>query len=302
MTTYLEQLHNRLNASCPEIAKKPLHRSGVRTTEKHFLVAQVSPMQFHNVQCFMKDKESGVRLSLLEEHLLSFIEELYNHKLDRLNKLDVIPQGYANFFTFFWCWGAWHKNKKYDWPIIVDPSRSDKGSYASYGGNHRLMVAQIYNMIFSSNYTVETICEKHADYFKGQPYNKQVTKFLYGSGGKVTIDRPHPVVHGHKCSISYSKHHEPQVLTKIVNSFDWPDLLFNEVAAKQLNSIFNTDVFQTGSNCINLTLKLPWFKFLQDYTMASNRAAPASMLCGLFCCIFLKIPVESEYFSLKFQK
>ena len=114
MTAHLEQLHNRLKGSCPEISEKPILRSGVITTEKLFLVAQVHPSQFVNVQSFIKlAKPDNQRPPLLGEHFLSFLKELNKNKSGKLKKLDIIPKGYANFLTFFWCFRDWHKNKKF---------------------------------------------------------------------------------------------------------------------------------------------------------------------------------------------
>jgi len=307
MTTHLEQLHNRLKASCPEIAENPQYleithyRSMFTTTEKLFLVAEVPTWNFLIIQSSINTNARKRPINLLfEEHLLSFIKRLYEKKLDE--PLIKLTKYYQKFLTFLWCWKDFHKDKKFKWPIVVNPNKSTKQFYNTFGGNHRLLVVHTYNMIFDVNYTVESICEKHFEPFKGNLYDKQITKFLSARNTSISIDTPYPIVNGHRCFVSSNKHEEFYTLLNIANSSDWPDLIFDDVTTKQLNSIFNTDVFQSGPDYIDLRLKAPLFRFIEIYTIINKRDTVGVMLCGIFSCIFLKIPVESRYFSLKFQK
>lgn len=290
MTTHLEQLYNRLKRSCPEVEGKGTPpRTGITTTGQTFRVGQVDPSMFVCNQSLLRRKNPGQPVdNVYESAIINFLKT--NESSHKTNE----------FLVFLWCWRDFHKDKKFKWPIVIQSNwRSNKKSYNTYGAKHRLNVALIYNMIFNTNYTLETIGEKFID---GPLYNKPVTKFVHGPNKDVSVSDPYPIVQGHRVNVSSKNNVERHSISEVIENCESLDLRFDEVTAKQFNSIFNTDFFETGPKCIDIKLHDDLFRFIESYASHDNKPMIDAMSAGIFSCIFLKIPVESRYFSLKFQK
>jgi len=288
MTTHLEQLYNRLKGSCPELVGKGSRgtRTCVKTTGQTFRVGQVDPTMFACNQSILKLKNPCV-----------IVDNMYESAIINFFKTKEPSHETNDFLIFLWCWKDWHKNKKFDWPIVIQSNfRSSKSTYNTYGAKHRLNVALIYNMIFGTTYTVETIGEKFID---GPLYNKPVSKFVTSTNKSVTPSDPYPIVEGHRVNISARNIYERESVIAVIEQCESFDLQFNEVTAKQLNTIFDTDFFKVGSKCIDITLHDHLFEFIERYASHDNKPMIDAMSAGIFSCILLKIPVESKYFSLK---
>ena len=228
------------------------------------------------------------------------VDNVYESAIINFLKTNESSHETNEFLVFLWCWKDFHKDKKFEWPIVTNSNLSNKQSYMTYGAKHRLNVALIYNMIFNTNYTLETIGEKFID---GPLYNKPVTKFVYGPNTSVSTSEPYPIVQGHRVNVSSVKNiHERDSIIDLIEKCNSLDLRFDEVTAKQFNSIFNTNFFKTGSECIDIKLHDDLLRFIDSYASHDNKPMIDAMSAGIFSCILLKIPVESRYFSLKFQK
>lgn len=290
MTAHLEQLYNRLKISCPElIGKGTLPRASITTTGQTFRVGQVDPKMFACNQSILKLKNPECE-----------VDNVYESAIINFLKTKESSHDTNEFLVFLWCWRDFHKDKKFNWPIVIQSNnRSGKTSYNTYGGRHRLNVALLYNMIFNTNYTLETIGEKFID---GPLYDRPVSKFVTSTNKDVSPLDPYPVVEGHRVNISARNINERESVIAVIEQCESFDLQFNEVTAKQLNTIFDTDFFKVGSKCIDITLHDHLFEFIERYASHDNKPMIDAMSAGIFSCILLKIPVESKYFSLKFQK
>lgn len=287
MTAHLEQLYNRLKISCPElIGKGTPPRASITSTGQSFRVSQVKPEMFECNQSILKLKNPEYK-----------VDNVYESAIIKFLKTNKSSYETNEFLVFLWCWRDFHKDKKFNWPIVIQSNyRSGKNSYNTYGGRHRLNVALLYNMIFDTNYTLETIGEKFID---GPLYDRPVSKFVNGPNKDVAVSDPYPVVLGHRVNISGSNNKERRSIDDVIEQCENLDLQFDEETAKQLNSIFNTDFFITGPECVDITLHTPLFEFIERYSSCDNKPMIDAMSASIFSCIFLKIPVESKYFSLK---
>ena len=198
-----------------------------------------------------------------------------------------------DFYVWLWCWHDFHRDKKFNVPLIAteDPRDTPERQIYFWGGKHRLEVAWLYNQIFDTDYKLDAVVPGDGP---GEPYYDIEWHKWHRNNRPEPID--YPAIKDHQTAITGNDSFEGEQVLPFERMFrQYPNgIIFDGATRSMLNNILGEDVFMPGAQ--NVWVKLGR-KFHSDHKSVTHLR-----LVALICCILCKIPVNSPYFSLKFQE
>ena len=204
------------------------------------------------------------------------------------------PGGFQkDFYVWLWCWHDFHRDKKFSVPLIAREIDHDtsKSQFSFWGGKHRQEVVWFYNQIFDTDYKLDAVIPGDGP---GEPYYDVEWHKWDGRYKDRTID--YPAIKGHKTAITKQDDYESIQVRPFKKMFDqYPNgIIFDGATRSMLNNVLGEDLFMPGAQNV-------WVKLGKKFHSGS-KAVVRLRLVALICCILCKIPVNSPYFSLKFQE
>ena len=204
-----------------------------------------------------------------------------------------------DFYVWLWCWHDFHRDKKFSVPLIAR-EQPDSGKvfpdtperqFSFWGGKHRQEVVWLYNQIFDTDYKLDAVVPGAGP---GEPYYDIEWHKWDGKYTDRTID--YPAIKGHKTAITKHADHEGIQVRPFKKMFDqYPNgIIFDGATRSMLNNVLGEDLFMPGAQNV-------WVK-LGKMFWSGSKAVVQLRLVALICCILCKIPVNSPYFTLKFQE
>lgn len=213
---------------------------------------------------------------------------------------------HQDFYVWLWCWHDFHRDKKFNVPLIAkdDPDTVDNNfssgwhlgkryrQFHTWGGYHRQEVVWIYNQIFDTDYELDIVVPGDGP---GEPYHDmEIHKWTGKGSDQEPID--YPAIKDHQTAITGNDSFEDEQVKPFKKMFkQYPNgIVFDAGTRSIVNNIMDANLFNPGAQ--NVWVKLGR-KFHSDH-----KAVAHVRLVALICCILCKIPVNSPYFSLKFQE
>lgn len=209
-----------------------------------------------------------------------------------------ISGGYQNdFYIWLWCWHDFHRDKQFNTPLIARHAPKARNAFSdkhfrTWGGNHRQEVVWLYNQIFNTDYKLDIMIPGDGP---GEPYYDMETytrKRQVESGELVE----YPAIKGHKTSITGHNDYERIQVKPFKKMWDqYPNgIIFDGATRSMLNNMLGEDLFMPGAQNV-------WVKLGRKFHSEHNNILQLRLV-ALICCILCKIPVNSPYFTLKFQE
>jgi len=207
-----------------------------------------------------------------------------------------------------WCWHDFVRDKKFTYPVVCVEGET---SYEIIGGgNHRVSAISMYNDLMETNYSVDALCVR-------KNYNRALFNL---EGSRWHNYSSSQLINWNEYQVSFPNNNgeiEHIIIKdqKTENNSDGLDLVLAKIKSNWQEPIvidncqlFNT-LWKTHHHETMYSLVEDLFSgdkpnvFLEPNDAMENiEDRVRDYRIPIFLCILLKIPVENQYFSLKFHK